>query len=90
MNTLSSTELRANLFSVMARVNDDRESVIVIRAAGRPVAMGSLEAWAGMDEATCRMASPGNRRRLPPAIVDRDEARQGGRMPADLGAMERP
>ena len=34
MRTLSSTDLRADLSSVMDRVNDDHEPVIVTRAKG--------------------------------------------------------
>lgn len=90
MRTLSSTELRANLSSVMDRVNDDHEPVIVTRAGGRPVVMVSLEDWASMDETTYLMASPENRRQLLAAIADSDEARQVVRSLDDLKAMERP
>jgi len=60
MKTLSSTDLRANLSSVMDRVNDDHEPVIVTRAKGKPVVMVSLEDWASMDETTYLLASPEN------------------------------
>lgn len=64
MKTLSSTDLRANLSSVMDQVNDDHEPVIVTRAKGKPVVMVSLEDWASMDETTYLLASPENARRL--------------------------
>ena len=64
MKTLSSTDLRANLASVMDQVNDDHEPVIVTRAKGRPVVMVSLEDWASMDETTYLLSSPENARRL--------------------------
>ena len=64
MKTLSSTELRANLASVMDRVNDDHEPVIVHRAKGKPVVMVSLEDWSSMDETAYLLASPANRAEL--------------------------
>ena len=68
MKTLSSTELRANLSSVMDQVNDDHEPVIVHRAKGKPVVMVSLEDWASMDETTYLLSSPENARRLRESI----------------------
>ena len=68
MKTLSSTDLRANLASVMDQVNDDHEPVIVTRAKGRPVVMVSLEDWASMDETTYLLSSPENARRLRESI----------------------
>ena len=64
MKTLSSTDLRANLSSVMDQVNDDHEPVIVTRAKGKPVVMVSLEDWASMDETAYLLSSPANRRAL--------------------------
>lgn len=72
MKTLSSTELRANLASVMDQVNDDHEPVIVHRAKGKPVVMVSLEDWASMDETTYLLASPANRTALMQAIAELD------------------
>ena len=68
MKTLSSTDLRANLASVMDQVNDDHQPVIVTRAKGRPVVMVSLEDWASMDETTYLLTSPENARRLRESI----------------------
>lgn len=70
MRTLSSTELRQNLSSVMDRVNDDHEPVIVTRAKGKPVVMVSLEDWASMDETTYLLASPANARMLREGIAE--------------------
>lgn len=75
MKTLSSTELRANLSSVMDRVNDDHEPVIVTRAKGKPVVMVSLEDWASMDETTYLLASPENARRLRESIRELNEGK---------------
>ena len=68
MKTLSSTELRATLSSVMDQVNDDHEPVIVTRAKGKPVVMVSLEDWTSMDETTYLLSSPKNARRLRESI----------------------
>ena len=68
MKTLSSTDLRANLSSVMDQVNDDHEPVIVTRAKGKPVVMVSLEDWASMDETTYLLSSPRNAARLLEAV----------------------
>jgi antitoxin YefM len=70
MRTLSSTDLRANLSSVMDQVNDDHEPVIVTRAKGKPVVMVSLEDWASMDETAYLTASPANKAALDKAIAD--------------------
>lgn len=70
MKHISSTDLRANLSSVMDRVNDDHEPVIVTRAGGKPVVMVSLEDWASMDETTYLLASPANKAALLQAIQD--------------------
>lgn len=86
MRTLSSTELRAKLSSVMDRVNDDHEPVIVTRARGKPVVMVSLEDWASMDETTYLLASPANRSALMAAIADLDE---GQKVEADIDELKR-
>ena len=70
MKTLSSTELRANLASVMDQVNDDHEPFIVHRARGKPVVMVSLEDWASRDETAYLLSSPANRAALMAALAD--------------------
>ena len=72
IKTLSSTDLRANLSSVMDQVNDEHEPVIVTRAKGKPVVMVSLEDWASMDETTYLLASPANRAELLASIAELD------------------
>lgn len=90
MKTLSSTELRANLSSVMDRVNDDHEPVIVTRAGGKPVVMVSLEDWASMDETTYLLASPANKVALEQAVQAFEEGRSGiAKTMEELRAMER-
>jgi antitoxin YefM len=75
MRSLTSTELRATLATVMDRVNDDHEPVIVTRAGGRPVVMVSLEDWASMDETAYLLAAPANRAALRAALADLDAGR---------------
>lgn len=88
MKTLSSTELRANLSSVMDQVIDDHAPVIVTRAKGRPVVMVSLEDWASMDETTYLLASPANRSALLASIAELDAGRMVTKTLADIAAME--
>ncbi|WP_374642069.1 type II toxin-antitoxin system Phd/YefM family antitoxin [Tabrizicola sp.] len=87
MRHLSSTDLRANLSSVMDQVNDDHEPVIVTRAKGKPVVMVSLEDWASMDETTYLLASPANRAELLKAIAETDPAKMIVKTMAELEAM---
>jgi antitoxin YefM len=88
MKTLSSTDLRANLSSVMDQVNDDHEPVIVTRAKGKPVVMVSLEDWASMDETTYLLSSPVNRDRLMKAMSESDPGQVVTRSLGQLLAME--
>jgi antitoxin YefM len=87
MRTLSSTDLRQNLSSVMDQVNDDHEPVIVTRAKGKPVVMVSLEDWASMDETTYLLASPANKRALLDAIAELDAGKTVTKTMAELEAM---
>lgn len=89
MRTLSSTELRANLSSVMDQVNDDHEPVIVTRAKGKPVVMVSLEDWASMDETTYLLSSPANKAALFQAIAETDPATMVSKTIEELEAMAR-
>lgn len=88
MRTLTSTELRANLSSVMDRVNDDHEPVIVTRAGGKPVVMLSLEDYDAMDETAYLLASPANREALLAAIEEVEDGRRVAKTLDELKAME--
>jgi antitoxin YefM len=88
MRTLSSTDLRQNLSSVMDQVNDDHEPVIVTRAKGKPVVMVSLEDWASMDETTYLLASPANRRELLASIAELEAGKVVVKTMAELAALE--
>jgi antitoxin YefM len=87
MKHLSSTDLRANLSSVMDRVNDDHEPVIITRAKGKPVVMVSLEDWASMDETTYLMASPANKAALMRVLAEAEEGKGVVKSIAELEAM---
>lgn len=70
------TSLRANLSSVLGRVADDREVVVVRRRGGRDVALVPAEELAGLMETAHLLRSPANARRLMNAL--RRAARGGG------------
>jgi antitoxin YefM len=64
----SYTALRANLASVLDRVVDDQEIVIVRRKGARDVALISTSELAGLMETAHLLRSPRNARRLLTAL----------------------
>lgn len=88
MRTMTSTELRANLSSVMDQVNDDHVPVIVTRAGAKPVVVLSLEDYDAMDETAYLLSSPANREELLAAIRDADDGRTITKTLDELKAME--
>jgi antitoxin YefM len=58
------TNLRQSLASVLDRVANDREGVIVVRKGQRQVAMVPGDELAGLIESAHRLRSPKNARRL--------------------------
>jgi len=68
MQSLSYSEARANLASVMDRVNDDHAPLLVTRQRGRPVVMLSLEDFTAWEETIYLMRNPANAQRLVQAI----------------------
>lgn len=89
MRILSSTELRANLASVLDQVAEDHAPVIIHRAKGKPVVMVSLEDWESMDETTYLLSSPVNAEHLRRALADAEAGRGVVKTMEDLEAMER-
>lgn len=73
MKTTSSTDLRANLSTMMDKVNDDHEPLIITRAKGRPAVLMSLEDYAAIEETVHLLSSPKNAQRLRDAIASLDE-----------------
>ena len=70
------TSLRENLATVLKRVADDREVVIVRRRSTRDVALVPAEELAGLMETAHLLRSPRNARRLL-AALRRAKARAG-------------
>lgn len=62
------SSLRANLASVMDRVTNDREVVIVRRKRGSPVAMIPADELSGLLETAHLLRSPRNAERLMAAL----------------------
>lgn len=62
------TSLRGNLASVLKRVGDDREVVIVRRRSTRDVALVPAEELAGLMETAHLLRSPKNAQRLLKAL----------------------
>lgn len=64
MTETTYTNLRQNLASVLGRVADDREVVIVVRKGEKKVAMVPADELAGLMETAHLLRSPKNARRL--------------------------
>ena len=69
------TALRENLASVMNRVVDDQETVIVRRKGGRDVALVPATELASLTETEYLLRSPNNAKRLLGAIRDAKRGR---------------
>lgn len=72
MHALSYSEARANLASLMDRVNDDHAPMLVTRQRGRPVVVMSLDDFTAWEETTYLLRSPANAQRLTQAIAALD------------------
>lgn len=72
MQTLSYSEARANLASLMDKVNDDHAPMLVTRQRGRPVVMMSLDDFTAWEETTYLLRSPTNAQRLTEAMAALD------------------
>lgn len=75
MRSLSSSQLHANLASVLDSVVDDSEDVVVTRAGHEPAVIVSLAAYESLKEQAYLLRSPANARRLLAAI---EELESGG------------
>ncbi len=64
MNAITYTAARENFASMMDKVCDDREPVIITRNRDQAVVMVSLEDYKALDETAYLMRSPKNARRL--------------------------
>jgi len=75
MQSVSYSELRQGLASMMDKVCDDRAPLMVTRQNARPVVMVSLEEWESIEETLHLLRSPANARALHAAIDDLDAGR---------------
>lgn len=72
MQALSYSEARANLSSLMDKVNDDHAPMLVTRQGGRPVVVMRLDDFTAWEETTYLLRSPANAQRLMQAIAALD------------------
>ena len=70
MDTINYSTLRSNLASVLDKVNDDHNPVLVTRQNGKPAVILSLEDYKSFEETAYLMASPVNAQRLNQAIAE--------------------
>ena len=64
MHAITHTSVRANLASVMDRVCDDHEPLIITRNGEQAVVMLSLEDYKALEETSYLLRTPANARRL--------------------------
>ncbi|WP_295880226.1 type II toxin-antitoxin system Phd/YefM family antitoxin [uncultured Thiohalocapsa sp.] len=64
MQSLTTTELRANLKDVLDHINDDREPVTIRRAGGKGVVLLDAEDYASIIETLHLVRHPANAERL--------------------------
>jgi antitoxin YefM len=80
------TALRENLASVLDRVVDDQETVIVRRKGGRDVALVPASELASLDATAHLLRSPNNAKRLLGALRD---AKRGRLVKMTMGELRR-
>jgi len=64
MTTLSYTNARNNLASVMKQATDDREPITITRNGHEPVVVLSMEEYESMEETLHLISSPANAERV--------------------------
>ena len=69
MHAITYTTVRANLASVMDRVCDDHEALIITRNGEQAVVMLSLEDYKALEETSYLLLTPANAKRLLSAIT---------------------
>jgi antitoxin YefM len=69
MHAITYTTVRANLASVMDRVCDDHEALIITRNGEQAVVMLSLEDYKALEETSYLLRTPANARRLLAAVT---------------------
>ena len=69
MHAITYTTVRANLASVMDRVCDDHEALIITRNGEQAVVMLSLEDYKALEETSYLLRTPANAKRLLAAVT---------------------
>ncbi|MES3153489.1 type II toxin-antitoxin system Phd/YefM family antitoxin [Sphingomonas faeni] len=72
MQTVTYSEARENLKSVIDKVAADRAPVMITRQRGENVVLISASEWAGMEETLYLLRSPANAKRLLESIAELD------------------
>ena len=72
MQTLSVSETRANLKSVLDRVVADKAPIAIARQRGEAVVMVSQSEWEAIEETLYLLRSPANAKRLLDSIAELD------------------
>ena len=72
MNSLSFSDARANLKTVMDRVAADKAPIAITRQKAEGVVMVSASEWASIEETLYLLNSPANARELLASIADLD------------------
>ena len=75
MQTLSVSETRANLKSVLDRVVADKAPIAITRQKGEGVVMISASEWASIEETLYLLQSPNNAKHLLDGIAELDADR---------------
>lgn len=75
MQTVTYSEARDNLKSVMDKAAESRAPVLITRRRGDNVVLVSAEEWAGMEETLHLMSSPANAKHLLDGIRELDAGR---------------
>ncbi len=75
MDTISYTDFRSKLASILDKVNQDHIPMLITRRNGEPAVVMSLKDFQSYDETAYLMASPKNAKRLNDAIseIENDE-----------------
>ncbi len=75
MDTLSYTNVRADLARTMDRVNDDRTPIVITRQRGRSAVLMSLEDYNSLTETMHLLRSPRNAARLAESMTQANQGR---------------
>lgn len=75
METISISDTRANLKSVVERVVADKAPIAITRQKGEGVVMISQSEWEAIEETLYLLGSPANAKRLAEGIAELDAGR---------------